>query len=67
MHEAVTLCPRDTLMRTNFIETLLAYGDTKDARPQLDALAASHELRYLPEIHHLQEEYAAETAAQRKN
>ena len=64
LHRAVTLCPRDMLMRTNYIHMLLQYGDTEDAAPQLDSLRESHDLRYLPEIRRLQQEYA-ELLAQR--
>lgn len=67
MHKAITLCPKNIQMRTNYIDALLDYRDTRDAGPELDALRETRDLRYLPEIHHLQEEYAAETAAQRKN
>lgn len=65
-HKAVTLCPWDPLMRTNFVDTLLTYGDTKDAGPQLDALRDVHSMRYDPEIRRLQQEYAEEIAAQGK-
>jgi hypothetical protein len=66
MHKATTLCPWNLLLSTNYIAVLLAYGDTRDAGPQLDALKGVHDLRYLPEIYWLQQEYAEELAAQVK-
>lgn len=65
-HEAITLCPWDPQMRMNFVDTLLTYGDTKDAGPQLDALRDVRSLRYATEIRRLQQEYAEEIAAQGK-
>ncbi len=67
MHKAVIMCPSDTLMRINFINTLLFYGDTQDTGPQLDALGNVHDLRYVPEIYRLQRLYAGELASQDKN
>jgi len=58
VHRAVTLCGRDLQMRTNFVDMLLTYGDTKDAGPELESLKDSRDVRYLPEIHRLQREYA---------
>ena len=66
MHQAISLCPKDITMRTNFIGTLLSYGDTRDAAPQLDSLRDVHDLRQLPEIRRLQRLYADEVAMQAK-
>ena len=66
MHKAVIMCPGITLTRLNFINTLLFYGDTHDAGSQLDALKDVRDLRYLPEIHRLQQVYADELAEQSK-
>ncbi len=66
MHKAVSMCAGDVLMRTNFISLLLTYGDTQDARPQLDALRDVHDLRYQPVIAGLEQEYAEELSAQGK-
>ena len=66
MHRAITLCPTDPLMRTNFTDMLLSYGDTRDAAPQLATLGEVRDLRYQTEIRRLQQEYAEEIAAQGK-
>lgn len=66
MHKAVTLCPWNTLVRINFTDMLLTYGDTQDAAPQLDVLKDVHDLRYAAEIHRLQHIYAEELAVQGK-
>lgn len=67
MHKAVIMCPSDTLMRLNFINTLLYYGDTQDTGPQLDALNRVRDLRYVTEIRRLRRLYAEELAAKDKN
>ncbi|MFI4921014.1 MAG: hypothetical protein ACHQAZ_05175, partial [Gammaproteobacteria bacterium] len=66
-HEAISMCPGDVLMRTNFTDLLLDYGDTKDAGPQLDALQNVHDLRYQPAIRRLEQEYANQMAGETKN
>jgi len=66
MHKAVNMCPWNTLIRTNFIDMLLTYGDTQDAGPQLDALKDVRDLRYVAEIRRLQRIYAEELAGQGK-
>ena len=65
-HKAISMCPGDVLMRTNFTDLLLTYGDTRDAGLQLDALRGVRDLRFMPTIHRLQQEYVDEMAAQDK-
>lgn len=60
-HRAVTLCPGDTLIRVNFVEMLLRYGDTRDAKGEIDALDAMHDLRYAAQIARLRAEYLRQT------
>lgn len=62
LHKAVTLCPPKVLVRTNFIDLLLTYGDVRDAGPQLDALKNVRDPRYLPLIQELQKTYTKEAA-----
>lgn len=62
MHRAVVLCPGDLRLRTNFIQLLLSYGDTKDAKTELDRIKDTHDLRYLPIVRSLQQQYAAAAA-----
>lgn len=57
-HRAVTLCPRDALIRVNFAEMLLRYGDTRDAKGEIDALDAMHNFRYAAQIQRLRSEYS---------
>ena len=66
MHKAVSLCPWSVLIRMNFTDLLLTYGDIHDAGPQLDALREVHDLRYQPKIQRLQHEYAEQMAGQGK-
>lgn len=65
-HRALSMCPGLVQVRANFVDLLLYYGDTRDAGPQLDVLRGIHDLRYLPEIHRLQQQYVALKAAQDK-
>lgn len=65
-HRALSMCPGLVQVRANFVDLLLSYGDTRDAGPQLEILQSIHDLRYLPEIHRLQQQYAALKAAQDK-
>lgn len=63
MHKAVTLCPGKVLVRVNYIDLLLTYGDLSDAAPQLDALKDVHDLRYQSAIDGLLQDYAKAKAA----
>ena len=60
MHKAVQLCPSNAQLRANFARLLLRYRDLKDAKLQLDALRAMHDLRRSAELQELQAQYDAE-------
>jgi len=57
-HKAVSLCPSLQLIHANFADMLLRFGDSKDAKAEIDALDAQHDIRYLAESRRLHEEYA---------
>ena len=61
MHQAVALCPNKALLHANYARMLLDYGDPKDAKPEIDALRSLPDLRYLPLLKALEQDYAAQT------
>ena len=60
IHKAVQLCPHDAQLHANFARLLLRYRDLKDAKLELDALRALHDMRRSAELHELQSQYDAE-------
>lgn len=62
--KAVSLCPGSSLIRWNLADMLLQYGDTKDAKTQLDALRNLHDFRHWLEVEELEEEYDRQLATQ---
>jgi len=62
MHKAIQLCPGQAKLRINFANMLLSYADTKDAREQIDALRALHDLRYAPDLGALEQEWKRQVA-----
>lgn len=66
MHRSIVMCPGATLMRLNYINTLLYIGDTQDAGLQLAALQGMYDLRYQSEMRRLAGVYAEELAQQNK-
>ncbi|MGE5625203.1 MAG: tetratricopeptide repeat protein [Bacillota bacterium] len=57
-HKAATLCPSHALIHANYADMLLRFGDIHDAKTEIDALDAQHDLRYLLESRRLHAEYA---------
>ncbi len=57
MHQAVTLCPSYPAFHLNFANMLLHYGDARDAKLQIDALAAIDDFRYREDLRQLEEKY----------
>lgn len=66
IHKAVGLCPGKVLVRVNFIELLLTYGDVQDAGPQLQALDGTHDIRYEDLIEQLRADYTRRVSASDK-
>lgn len=66
LHKAVTLCPSKVLVRVNYAEVLLSYGDLRDAGPQLDALKDVHDMRYESLIEELRQDYVKAAADSNK-
>lgn len=60
MHQAVALCPSKAALHANYARMLLDYGDLKDAKPEIDALRSFSDLRYLPILRALEQDYAAQ-------
>jgi hypothetical protein len=58
-HRAVQLCPHDAQLHANFARLLLRYRDLKDAKLELDALRALHDVRRDAELRELQAQYDA--------
>lgn len=61
MHRAVTLCPSKTQLHYNMANMLLRYGDTRDAKPEIDAMRALGDFRYRGNLAMLEAEYARQT------
>jgi Flp pilus assembly protein TadD len=62
MHKAVQLCPGEAKIRINFANMLLTYGDTKDAREQIDMLNNLHDIRNAVDIYALEQQWARQVA-----
>ena len=62
MHKAVALCPGSPQLRYNMANMLLDYGDTQDAKPEIDALRTIAGFRYHDDLVTLEAEYARQTA-----
>src|SRR6185312_14285035 len=60
MHQAVAACPGKAALHANYARLLLSYGDFKDAKPEIDALRSFSDLRYLPILRALEQDYAAQ-------
>ena len=60
IHKSVRLCPGDAQLHANFVRLLLRYRDLKDAKLELDALRALHDVRLDLEVRGLQAQYDTE-------
>ncbi|HEY3644235.1 MAG TPA: hypothetical protein VGM16_02760 [Gammaproteobacteria bacterium] len=63
MHRAVALCPGRSPLRYNMANMLLHYGDTKDARAELEAMRRIGDFRFRGELAALEAEYRRQTGA----
>ena len=61
MHKAVTLCPTSALLHSNYARMFLRYGDTRDARIEMDAFKATMSFRNRAVLQQMESEYARQT------
>ena len=64
LHRATTLCPGNAQIHINFAYLLLKYRDPKDAREQIDAIRKIHDIRYLGQLHLLEDSLHEESSSQ---
>ena len=62
MHKAVVLCPVNPQLHYNMANMLLSFGDTRDAKPEIDALRSIAGFRYQGDLAILEAEYARQTS-----